>query len=1233
MRDSETIVEVTCGVCGQPNEAGRKFCGECGSPLAVACASCGSPNAPGMKFCGECGAPLAAGIDSRQELAAAQPLAERRLVSVLFADLVGFTASSEGRDAEDTRELLTRYFDISRQIVGRYGGVVEKFIGDAVMAVWGAPVANEDDAERAVRAALELVAAVPALDAGLAARAGVLTGEAAVTLGAEGQGMLAGDLVNTASRIQSAAEPGTVLVGETTRRAAEAAIVFEDAGVHGLKGKAEPVSLWCALRVVAARGGEGRSAGLEAPFVGRDRELRLAKDVFHATAEEGHSHLLSVVGVAGIGKSRLAWEFEKYVDGLVEQAWWHRGRCLAYGDGVAYWALAEMIRMRARITEDGLAEEALAKLAAVVEEIVPDAEERAFVEPRLQHLLGLTERVAPDRQDLFSAWRLFLERMAEQYPVILVVEDIQWADAALIEFLEYLLEWSRAFPIFVLTLARPEVSERHETWGAGIRSFTSLQLEPLSDEAIDALLRGLVPGLPDDAVTRIRARADGIPLYAVETVRALLDRGLLEAVEGEYRVVGDLSDLDVPETLHALIASRLDGLPEPERRLLQDASVLGKTFSARGLASVAAQGDDVEGLLAALVRKELLFLDTDPRSPERGQYGFLQALVQRVGYETLSRRDRKAKHLAAARYLAEQAGIDPDEIAEVVATHYLDAHRADPEGADAGSIKDEARRWLTRAGERAASLAATDDAVRVFSAAADLADDPLERARLLERAGDRARAADRLDASERLLREAHALTEEADSTHDRARIAAALGLTIWRRGRLEEAIELMETAFAVLSDDEPDADVATLAAQLGRLHHFAGNPEQAAARIEDALDIAEELRLPEMIASALNTKSLVVRDHLSESDALLRQALRIALENDLDFEALRAYNNLVVLMMSTDRDEEALPLLSEALALAQRRGDRFWEAALLAGLAEDERLRGEWDAALERALEVMSGSPRLDSSLASVAGVAARIHIDRADHEAGRAVLARLPSSTDTTDIQLRGLAYWRLQLEAELDGRFDDAFEPIADGIVDSADLVPTSVLAELLRDAATYATLTGNHAAALDVAAKIEALPATIHVRALDSQLHRAAGQCRRVRGQRRGCRRGLCDRARGGTQPRLPLLARASPRRLWRLAAGTRAQGRCRPAPAGGARAVRGDGRDRLAPSPRRPRASAHGLRDFRLRPRRRRARRAPCAGTAPCTTPRPPRPPRGCRSRSPRRPPRRPRGRGRRASRPA
>src|SRR5438552_16393060 len=301
--------------CGTENREGRKFCAECGSPLAAACPACGAGNEPGERFCGECGAALGE---------AAPPVArgsgaERRLVSVLFADLVGFTPLSETRDAEEVRELLSRYFDSCRRIIDLYGGTVEKFIGDAVMAVWGTPTATEDDAERAVRAALDLVLAVSALgqeigEEGLRARAGVLTGEAAVTIGAEGQGMVAGDLVNTASRIQAAAQPGQVFVGERTRRATEAAIAYEDRGAHELKGKAEPLPLWRALRVVAWRGGALRSHGLEAPFVGREAELSTVKELFHASAEQRKAHMVSVIGLAGIGKRRLSWEFSKYID-------------------------------------------------------------------------------------------------------------------------------------------------------------------------------------------------------------------------------------------------------------------------------------------------------------------------------------------------------------------------------------------------------------------------------------------------------------------------------------------------------------------------------------------------------------------------------------------------------------------------------------------------------------------------------------------------------------------------------------------------------------------------------------------------------------------------------------------------------------------------------------------------------------------------------------------------------
>ena len=400
-------------------------------------------------------------------------------------------------------------------MIDRYGGTVEKFIGDAVMAVWGAPVAREDDAERAVRAALDLVDAVEgmAAEAGVAElrlRTGVLTGEAAVALAAEGQGLVTGDLVNTASRIQSAAEPGTVLVGDATKRASEAAITYADAGRRELKGKSEPVQLWRALRVAAQRRGEGRAAGLEAPFVGRASELRLVKEIFHASADESRARLVSVLGVAGIGKSRLSWEFEKYVDGLADDVWWHRGRCLSYGDGVAFWALAEMVRSRAKIMEDEATTDATEKLRAVLELHVPDPEERAWIEPRLQHLLGLTDRTAPDREDLFSAWRRFFERLAGQGPLVMVFEDIHWADEGLVAFVEYLLDWGRHHPIFVLTLTRPEVADRHPGFPGTTRNATTLPLEPLHDDEMDELLSGLVPDLPEDVRARLtRSRRTG----------------------------------------------------------------------------------------------------------------------------------------------------------------------------------------------------------------------------------------------------------------------------------------------------------------------------------------------------------------------------------------------------------------------------------------------------------------------------------------------------------------------------------------------------------------------------------------------------------------------------------------------------------------------------------------------------------------------------------------------------
>jgi class 3 adenylate cyclase len=921
-------------------------------------------------------------------------------VSVLFADLVGFTALSESRDSEEVRDLLSRYFELSRELIARYGGTVEKFIGDAVMAVWGTPTATEDDAERAVRAALDLVASVPELDPALQARAGVLTGEAAVTIGAEGEGMVAGDLVNTASRIQSAAEPGSVLVGESTKRTSEQAIAYEETGLHELKGKSEPLPLFRALRVVSGVRGQLKSVGLEAPFVGRERELRVIKDRFHDAAQDRRAHLVSVTGIAGIGKSRLMWEFYKYFDGIVDTVWWHRGRCLAYGEGVAYWALADMVRMRCLIAEDENPDSAREKLAATLHEHLLDPEERSFVEPRLAHLLGLEERAGGDRQDLFAAWRLFFERLADSNPTVLAFEDMHWADTSLLDFVEYLLEWSRDYPLYVITLARPELHERRPGWGAGQRNFSSLYLEPLSPEAMQAMLEGIVPGLPDALRGQILARAEGVPLYAVETVRMLLDRGLLAADGPVYRPTGEIETLEVPETLHALIAARLDGVAPEERRLLQDGAVLGKTFTPRALSALSdLSEDELERLLSSLVRKEVLGVQSDPRSPEHGQYGFLQDLVRHVAYETLSKRERKSRHLAAAEHL-EETFPEVDELAEVLASHYLSAVEAAPEADDAQEIRAKAREMLARAGDRAASLGAASEAQRYFEQAAELTDDAREQAVLLDEAGQMAWRANLPERARALLEQAHAAYEQLGEIAAAARVSARVAVIDFNEGHPQQAVDRLEPALAALEAGAADADLAAVAAQLGRFLVLNGEEDRAAPHLERALWLAEALDLPETLAQALNSKSILLsnRDRLYEARILVESALALALDHDLHPAALRAYNNLAVFLESSERWAEAIAITQRALELARRVGDRGQEANALAGPVGSFWLLGRWDEALACAVEAQELASTSSLQLPMLEAVA--IHRERGELQQARRVFAGLSLVAQAEDVQ-----------------------------------------------------------------------------------------------------------------------------------------------------------------------------------------------------------------------------------------
>jgi predicted ATPase/class 3 adenylate cyclase len=1001
---------VICAQCGAENPAGQRFCGSCGTALNQTCPQCGTVSPPGQRFCGECGAPLGAAPAAPAPAPAAQALgAERRLVSVLFADLVGFTTLSAARDAEDVRELLSRYFDACRRLIELYGGTVEKFIGDAVMAVWGTPTTTEDDAERAVRAALDLVAAVSALGEelgaeGLRARAGVMTGEAAVTLGAAGQGMVAGDLVNTASRVQSVAEPGSVLVGEATRRATEQTVVYEDAGSFELKGKEGETRLWRALRVVSGRAGSLKSQGLEAPFVGRDRELRQIKELFHVCADERRAQLVSVTGIAGIGKSRLVWEFYKYFDGIEQVIYWHRGRCLAYGDGVAYWALADMVRMRCGIAEDDEPAVAQEKLRGALSEHLLDDEDRRFVEPRLAQLLGIGEHEAREQGDLFAAWRLFFERLADVYPTVLAFEDMQWADAALLDFVEHLLEWSRDHPIFVITLARPDLLERRPTWGAGQRNFSSIYLEPLSEGAMREVFAGLVPGLPAALRDQVLARAEGVPLYAVETVRMLLDRGLLVQDGATYRVVGEIESLAIPETLQALAAARLDGLSPDERRLVQDASVLGKSFTRTALATVTGIGNaELDQLLGALVRKELLGLQSDPRSPEHGQYFFLQDLIRQVAYETLAKRDRRAKHLAAAEHLG--ASLTDDEVAEVVASHLLEAYRLDPDAPDADELRARARQALLAAGVRVAGLGASTEAAQFFEQAAELAADPVEQADSLANAGEAAWSGGDYVRAQTLLERAHEIFGDRGERHRAARTASWLGTIDRHAGKIDEGIARMEEAYATVADDEPDADVAFLLERLGSAHALAGSLERASERLDRAADIGEALQLPEVLIGVWVSKAIVVLPRRpTEARSLYRLALETALEHELPGLAGRACFNLSDLCFQFDRYEEALDYLDQGLAINSRGGNRFNEHFILSELSYALTMTGRWDEALARFSAIPEDQVGSTAHLGSPLTGVLEIYLRRGELPRAQELLGRYDRFRESGDVQVQGI-------------------------------------------------------------------------------------------------------------------------------------------------------------------------------------------------------------------------------------
>lgn len=905
---------MNCPNCGNAAAPGDRFCRRCGHALARTCSNCSHALGDDDRFCPNCGTDQEAATGDQPSASAvpavgAPTASERRLVSVLFADLVGFTPYSESRDPEEIREMLTAYFDRCRSIIEQFGGTVDKFIGDAVMAVWGATQAREDDAELAVRAALDLVDMVTGLGEAsgapdLALRAGVLSGESSVGPGGNAMGLVVGDMVNTASRLQSIAEPRTVLVGQSTVDLTRAAINYVDAGVHEVKGKIEPVTAYRATGLAARLGGRERSDLIEPPFTGRDHELRMLKDRFSATRTESRARLVSIVGEAGIGKTRLAWELKKHADGLVDDTYWHEGRSPSYGDGLTLWALTEMVRMRCGIAESDDDHRARTKLRTAVLEHVPDPEEQRWLEPRLAGLLGLDEMPPDDRSEFFAALRAFFQRLAEDAPVVMVFEDLHWADEGLLDFIEDLVDRAARSPILVLTLSRPELLERRPGFGSTRRNQLAAHLAPLSDEAMATLISGVAPDMPEDLRDGIVERAAGVPLYAVEFIRMYLDSG------------GD-TDLAIPDSLRAVIGARIDRLEPKIRSVIQDASVLGVSFYAETLAALrGVPPEDVVPTLETLTRQEILEIEDDPRSPERGQYVFVQGLIREVAYARLAREERRQRHLAAARQL--EIGGDP-EVAAAIAAHYLAAH-------DAGSGSDDdlvlARRALLDAARRADALHSHQQVVsmadRALAIEGGAADEDYELNMLAMRASSAVFDIERA----RAYGEAALTIAERDGDRER-RVAAsqALGKALNDNYRADEAIAVMGPVFDILDELDTPAEVA-LAAEYARSFIFAAQFDKIVPIVDRALARAEHLGLVDSVAHGLATKAagLGYGGRIIEAIALTEAALDLAERNEMPSIASRAANNLSV-MLGAENLNRNREVLERALPIAKRSGD------------------------------------------------------------------------------------------------------------------------------------------------------------------------------------------------------------------------------------------------------------------------------------------------------------------------
>jgi class 3 adenylate cyclase len=843
---------------------------------------------------------------------------ERKVVTVLFADLVGFTSTSEQLDPEDVAAILRPYHERLRYELERWGGTVEKFIGDAVMALFGAPVTREDDPERAVRAALAIRDWI-AEEGKLEVRIAVNTGEALVNLDAKpeaGEGMAAGDVVNTTARLQSAAPVNGILAGETTYRATAETIEYREHERVDAKGKQAAIPVW-EVAHARARFGVDLAPEERTPLVGREREVAQVVDALERVREQRASELLTLVGIPGIGKSRLVGELFQAIERGGVLTYWRQGRSLPYGAGVSYWALGEMVKAQAGILETDTDEEAEAKLAAAVERLVE--EDRDWVLAHLRPLVGQGD-ASGTQEESFAAWRRFFEAMAEQRPLVLVFEDIQWADDGLLDFVEHLADWVRDVPLLIVCTARPELLERRPAWSGGKPNATSVTLAPLSDDETAQLLAALGA----EAESALLERAGGNPLYAEQFVRMLAERGEAEGA--------------LPETVQGIIAARLDSLAAEEKALLQDAAVLGKVFWLGALGATEQQ-------LHVLRQKE--FVQRARRSSVEGEveYAFKHVLVRDVAYGQIPRAQRAAKHLYAAGWI-ESLGR-PDDHAEMVAHHYVNGlELARAAGDDVETLTERTVSALREAGERALTLNALAQAEGYYRQAVALASDNSE---LLLRYGRVLYLQDEQGESE--LTRAREQLLALGKRESAAEATLLLADIAWKQGRRNDVEPLLEDARSLVNDLPASRAQAAVLTEVARYEALAGRVESALELGLQTLAMTEQLALDDLRLRALNTVGIAHGD-MGDTAGLaeLEEVIELATRLKAVAEIVRGWNNLTALKLLHGSLEEVREGEAETLRLARHYGLHGYVRFLEGGSSVGNRfLAGDWVGALERA--------------------------------------------------------------------------------------------------------------------------------------------------------------------------------------------------------------------------------------------------------------------------------------------